>query len=55
MRRPTFFSSHDLVVRYQEIYSSLVEAYRRFADSLLDTLETRGARKRFEPFEFAPV
>ena len=45
----------DLVVNYQGIDSSLVEAYRRFAASLLATLDTRGTTKQFTPFEFAPV
>jgi CRISPR/Cas system-associated endonuclease Cas1 len=44
----------QIVVRYQGIESSLIEAYRRYASSLLRALASRGERE-FEPFVYAPV
>lgn len=45
----------QLMVRYQEIDSSLTEAYKRFASSLIRALEAKSESRKPEPFVYAPV
>ena len=45
----------QLVVRYEGIDSSLTDAYKRFATSMLGAIETKEGPGTFESFVYAPI